>query len=299
MVTRPTRISENSASIIDHILTNSNVQEHETFIICSKLSDHFPVAHQLNFAKIKQQKITFETRSLTEHNINKFKAAIRDYNWTHVSNQECAQEATNNFLATFDALFNAFFPITVKKFNKSVNPSEPWMSHGVLISRKRKNKLCNISLKKPNAENKQNFKTYRNLYNQVIRTAKKLHFERELSENQKNLRKTWQILFSSINKGGKKKQDLSHLIINGDNVSNPLTMAPKFNEFFMSIAKKTVENINPSPKSPVDLIQQSPSIFKFSTSELTKLEVLNASKLLANKKPLIILVSLQISLSKL
>ena len=76
LVTRPTRISENSASIIDHILTNSNVQEHETFIICSKLSDHFPVAHQLNFAKIKQQKTTFETRSLTEHNINKFKAAI-------------------------------------------------------------------------------------------------------------------------------------------------------------------------------------------------------------------------------
>ena len=158
------------------------------------------------------------------------------------------------------------------------------MSHGVLISRKRKNKLCNISLKKPNAENKQNFKTYRNLYNQVIRTAKKLHFERELSENQKNLRKTWQILFSSINKGGKKKQDLSNLIINGDNVSNPLTMAHKFNEFFTSIAKKTVENINPSPKSPIDLIQQSPSIFKFSTSELTKLEVLNATKLLSNKK---------------
>ena len=61
-------------------------------------------------------------------------------------------------------------------------------------------------------------------------------------------------------------------------------MAHKFNEFFTSIAKKTVENINPSPKSPVDLIQQSPSIFKFSTSELTRLEVLNATKLLANKK---------------
>ena len=61
-----------------------------------------------------------------------------------------------------------------------------------------------------------------------------------------------------------KKQDLSHLTINGDNVSNPLTMAHKFNEFFTSIAKKTVENINPSPKSPVDLIQQNPNTFKFS-----------------------------------
>ena len=156
--------------------------------------------------------------------------------------------------------------ITVKKFNKSVNPSEPWMSLGVLISRKRKNTLCNISLKKPNAENKQNFKTYRNLYNQIIQTAKKLHFERELSENQKNLRKTWQILFSSINKGGRKTQDFSHLIINGDKVSNPLTMAHNFKEFSTSIVKKTVENIN---KSPIDLIQQNPNTFKFTVAHQT------------------------------
>ena len=53
LVTRPTRIHENSATLIDHILTNSTVQEQETFIVCSKLSDHFPIVHQLNFSKIK------------------------------------------------------------------------------------------------------------------------------------------------------------------------------------------------------------------------------------------------------
>ena len=115
LVTRPTRINENSATLLDHILTNSTIQEHDTFIICSKLSDHFPVIHQLNFKKTKSKDISFETRNLTEHNISQFKAALRDYNWEHVSNQTCAQEATNNFLSTFDALFNTFFPLTVKK----------------------------------------------------------------------------------------------------------------------------------------------------------------------------------------
>ena len=86
------------------------------------------------------------------------------------------------------------------------------------------------------------------MYNQVIRTAKKLHFERQLAENQKNLRKTWQILF------------------------------------FTSIARKTVENVNPSSKSPTDLITQNPNFFKLSDSSLTKTEILNATKLLANKK---------------
>ena len=284
LITKPTRINENSSTLIDHILTNSNVQEHDTFIICSDLSDHFPIAHQLNFTKTKQKTLTYETRSLTEHNIERFKTAISDYNWAHVKSQMCAQEAANNFLSTFDTLFNAFFPLTVKKVNKSVNPSEPWMSHGVLISRKQKNFLHNLFLKKPSLENKLNFKNYRNLYNQVIRTAKKLHFERQLAENQKNLRKTWQILFSSINKGGKKKQDISHLTINGKSNSDPYIMAHNFNEFFTSIARKTVENVNPSPKSPTDLITQNPNFFKLSDSSLTKTEILNATKLLANKK---------------
>ena len=284
LITKPTRINENSSTLIDHILTNSNVQEHDTFIICSDLSDHFPIAHQLNFTKTKQKTLTYETRSLTEHNIERFKTAISDYNWAHVKSQMCAQEAANNFLSTFDTLFNAFFPLTVKKVNKSVNPSEPWMSHGVLISRKQKNLLHNLFLKKPSLENKLNFKNYRNLYNQVIRTAKKLHFERQLAENQKNLRKTWQILFSSINKGGKKKQDISHLTINGKSNSDPNIMAHNFNEFFTSIARKTVENVNPSSKSPTDLITQNPNFFKLSDSSLTKTEILNATKLLANKK---------------
>ena len=48
LVTRPTRINEKSATLLDHILTNSTVQEQYTFRICSKLSDHFPVIHQLN-----------------------------------------------------------------------------------------------------------------------------------------------------------------------------------------------------------------------------------------------------------
>ena len=101
------------------------------------------------------------------------------------------------------------------------------------------------------------------LYNQVIRTAKKLHFERELSENQKSYGKRSKYFSLPLTKEV-RKQDLSHLTINGDNVSNPLTMAHKFNEFFTSIAKKTVENIIPSPKSLVDLIQQNPNTFKFS-----------------------------------
>ena len=284
LITRPTRIAENSATILDHVLTNSTIQKHDTFIICSKLSDHFPIIHQLNFEKTKQPKIKFESRNFSPDSILKFKNALSGYNWQHVTEQNCVQEATNNFFATFDALFDAFFPLTTKNFCKSLNPIEPWMSRGILISRRQKNLLSHTSIKNPTFENKTAFKKFRNLYNQVIRLAKKLHFERLLEINQKNLRKTWQILFSTIHKNNNKKNDLSNLIINDLNVEDPQIMACHFNNFFANIAKKTVENINPSNKSPTDLINQNLNNFKFNVKNLTKSEILEATKLLADKK---------------
>ena len=284
LITRPTRICENTATLLDHILTNSTVQIHNTFIICSKLSDHFPLIHQLDFATTKLKMPTYEARNFSPENILKFKNALTDYNWLHVTELNCAQEASNNFLASFDTLYNAFFPLKTKKFNKSLNPREPWMSNGILISRKRKNLLSNICLKNPTPINRNEFKTFRNLYNLVIRRAKKLYFEKQLLANQKNLRKTWQILFSTIHKSNKKSNDLSNLLINGVNTDDPTLMACHFNKYFTSIANLTVQNINPSNKCPSSNILQNPNTFSFLDTALTKNEIIEATKLLSDKK---------------
>ena len=61
-------------------------------------------------------------------------------------------------------------------------------------------------------------------------------------------------------------------------------MACNLNEFFTGIANKSVENINFLCKSPVELMNQNPNSFSFSENSLTKKEILDATKLLANKK---------------
>ena len=174
------------ATLIDHIVTNSTVQSHETFLLCSKLSDHFPILHQLSFDKTKPTNQIVQTRDFSPDGILRFLTAIKNYNWNHVTEQICAQEAANNFLSTFDTLCNIFFPLTVKKPIKSLNPLEPWMSRGILISRKHKNELCNQCLKNPTVITSTQFKKFRNLYNLVIRNAKKLYFQKHLDLNQKN-----------------------------------------------------------------------------------------------------------------
>ena len=171
------------------------------------------------------------------------------------------------------------FPETTKKSNKAINPFEPWMSQGIMVSRKRKNLLASLSLKNPTRVSVAEFRAFRNLYNQVIRSAKKIYFQKQLADNQKNLRKTWQILFSTINKNTKKSNIISHLTVNGLDIEDQLSMACHFNKFFSEIATKTVSNINISNKDPTGL-----NSFRFSDKNLTKEEVLEATKLLLDKK---------------
>ena len=284
IITKPTRVSGNSATLIDHILTNSTAQNHDSFIICSRLSDHFPIAHQINLTRTKQSQNSFESRKFTSDNFQRFNSALNNYNWNHVTDLNCAQEAANNFLSTFDTLYNAYFPLSKNNLNKSKTPIEPWMSRGILTSRKRKISLLKNSLKNPSAENVAEFKNFRNIYNQVIKNAKKQFIQKQLLLNQKNLRKTWQILFSAIQKSTKKTNDISHLSVNGTDTNDPLKMACHFNEFFSNIASKTVQDINPSSKCPTDLIVQNLNAFKFSDKVLTGNEILEATKLLLDKK---------------
>jgi len=124
------------------------------------------------------------------------------------------------------------------------------MTKGLLISRKRKIVLCNLSLKDPCPLNILNFKNYRNLYSKIIKTSKKLHFEKALTKNQSNLKKTWQILRKAINKNVRKGNEIQNILVNNVQVSDPKLMADNFNNFFVNIANEIVNSINPSSVPP-------------------------------------------------
>ena len=48
LITKPTRISNNSSTIIDHIITNDSKHELQSFIVKSELTDHYPIFCVIN-----------------------------------------------------------------------------------------------------------------------------------------------------------------------------------------------------------------------------------------------------------
>jgi len=284
IVTKPTRVSANSATLIDHVLTNSLNETFESFLLCWQISDHLPLIHNLTFKKSKPKHPKIKSRNFSIENVERFKRSLSNYKWDHVVTENCPQTAYTNFSNTLNNLIDTFFPESNIKFNSNVHKLEPWMTIGILTSRRKKATLYKMQLKNPSQHNHDIYKKFRNLYNIVVRTAKKSFLHSQIESNSKNLRKTWQILSNAIRKPTGKKVNCASLNINGVNTNDPALMADSFNKFFSTAAINVVSSINPSKKSATENIAHNNKVFSLSNAPVTISEILEATKLLQDKK---------------
>jgi hypothetical protein len=189
VITKPTRCTDHSATIIDHIITNANLPVFESLVLTSKVSDHFPILLFVPTSKPRSTVKSIHARDFSDSNIKKFKETLNSISWQTVREEEDPQIAYNVFSDIFFNLYELHFPKREIKFNKKHHNLEPWMTKGLLVSRLEKIRLSSFASKHPTALNLQNYKSYRNLFNKMVRCAKKMYFEKELAKNVSNLKK--------------------------------------------------------------------------------------------------------------
>lgn len=102
----------------------------------------------------------------------------------------------------------------------------------------------------PSAYNHYVYKSYRNRLNSVIRQAEKDYYHDELQRNRSNMRKSWDILKSIINKRQLKPNN--KFIVNNQQITDPLRIANSFNNYFVNIGANLSKNI---PVSDIDPLQ--------------------------------------------
>ena len=134
-------------------------------------------------------------------------------------------------------MYEMYFPIITSRFNKNIHRIEKWMSKGILISRLTKIKLGKLCHSSPSAESTAKFKLYRNLFNIVVRNAKKLYYEKTLAKVQSNFKKTWSVLNSAMNKNTSKSSCIESSCVNGVIESDPQKLANCLNVFFANARK--------------------------------------------------------------
>jgi len=246
LITKPTRVYRNSATLIDHIFTNNLKMSHESGIILTDIADHFgtyTIMHKLVEAP-KPKYISF--RSFKDDSIIKFRTLLSTEDFSHIETCDCPGESYSNFMRIYTKRYDEAFPLKTLKINRKLSKREHWMTSALLTSWRNKDKLYRKQLKKPTQTNITKYKTYCSIFNKTKRAAKKVYFNTFFNNNKSNVKATWSMLKQITNKNSKSHSLPSSLIINNKLSSNTSEIANGFNNFFSIIGQKVSDSVPPS-----------------------------------------------------
>ena len=248
LITLPTRIENRKASIIDHISTNIIDDNYDTGIIISDISDHFPVFYVKHFDNKYDLDSKRKIRKITSNNKEIFKSKLENLNWDNVMYNQDPMSACDNFFNNITKAYENSFPEKIISLSKKSLFKSPWMTAGLLSSRKKKQKLYCKKTRKPTVDNIKTFKNYNSIYTRTIRKAREQYYNDTFQSLSNDCKKTWQTINGIL---GRKKDtnDIPETFIsNGKILSGSYEIAEGFNNFFAEIGPKLAKNIPKSKK---------------------------------------------------
>ena len=239
VISRPTRITDHSMTLIDHIFTNSLSNFLKSGILKDPFADHLGVFIKIslnNSIPILNNGTYFFT-DFSDANTTKFENLIYDANWQTVTDTVNANDKYNTFLEIYEKCYNTAFPTKNKRVKNPRATGKPWMMEWLKEACDRKNKLhCNF-IKHPTAENKQEYVKYKKWTEKQIYKAKRKFYSNQITKFNNNAKKQWKLMNEIINRR-KTNSKITKLKINDKDISNSTQISNHFNKYFCNIASK-------------------------------------------------------------
>ena len=233
IITHPTRVFGRSATIIDHINTSHKTDQYRAGILLTYHSDHFPVFYIKDCIRKRQNNGYLTTRKINDETIRGYRALLESASWDTILNENRPLNAYSLFFEHIDSSFDLAFPLIQIRNNISKIPLNPWMTRGLLLSRKHKDKLGVKKLRNPTDYNIKNFKIFNSIYNKVIRIARKKYYENKFEEVSKDIKKTWDVTREALGTRKAKVEIPNYFKVGAQDIVGSREIANGFNMFFL------------------------------------------------------------------
>ena len=204
LVTKPTRVTDKTATVIDHIITNDTARSILFRVIPTSLTDHYAIMCKISKIEKLGKKLPI---SLYKNKKNFCPEAFSDNLDRELGNLISNNFSFNrdNFNKTFDQFVNLIAKIIDKHAplqrlsrKQKKLACKPWITKGILISIRKKNAMFRTHFIKGNLAEKNLFQLYSNTLTRIKALSKKIYFCSEFACNKKNPRKTWEIIRSAL-----------------------------------------------------------------------------------------------------
>ena len=242
IISRPTRITDHSATLIDHIYTNQVHNIVSCGIITYDISDHLgtfttiALHENLNYMHRANQNTRHE--HFSDENFTKFQNLIDSENWDDVLNEQDTQLKYDIFTTKYTKHYeDAFSTDTVRRKKQRVCP-KPWILPWLEEACDRKNRLYSAYIAEPTGRNKALYIKMKKFCKKHINLAKNKYYKSYFNKHNSNSRKQWQMINSLLNRRKHSQSTIKLYDDNGCLIKSPSDVAEKFNTYFTSIAER-------------------------------------------------------------
>lgn len=253
-ISKPTRITEHSSTLIDNIYINtiSNNKSIYSGILLEDISDHLPI---FSIITSKEERVStpthklIERRYLNEAVIEETKVYLDNIDWDYLHTMPI-NDAFENFNVCINDILDKTAPKKKISVPLTTKIRDPWMTKELMSMSKQVSKQYRKCVgKSKTTEIYQNYTACRNRFNNLKRTAKQTHYK-DLFEKYKNDAKSaWRTINSILNRKSDKSQITQAFNVDGILIDNPKDISEGFCSFFQGIGKEYASKIPNSNKT--------------------------------------------------
>ena len=241
VITKPTRITDTSATLIDNILISGKLQQaYHSGIIISDMSDHLPTVIKLLSAKQdmkKQQILTY--RIITDEKIKLINEELQGYIWEEILEKRGTDDSFNILHETLILSMDKHMPLKTKKLTKKDINKEPWITKGVENCIKKQKQLYKKSIgKRATSEDHKKYKEYKSMLQKIKRKAKMDHYQDKCLRYKNETRKLWDVINTITGKKRNRDSMVESLKVGSILTHDAKQIIDTFCSFFANVGKE-------------------------------------------------------------
>ena len=247
-ITRPTRITSHSATLIDHLFLKVSPRDIDKSVLSGNffcdISDHLP-----NFLVLPWDQSTHKNtdkkkvRIYSESNILKFIHHIFYVPWSQELNTfDNVNSMCSHFMSKINHFFCSSFPLT--EISKKRSKDKPWITQDLRKQIQNKNKLYRKKLTNPTEENETLYKESKRAVEIMIKTVQEKYYQDILNNKRNSVKAIWDEFGPILGKQKKKIKKIKKLHYKGKLMVGDDEIAKSMNENFCNIGPNLAAKID-------------------------------------------------------
>lgn len=255
LVSRPTRITDHSATLIDHVYTNNIHSTISCNILTIDISDHLATLTTIsidnsNTSNFRQNRTDIEGASyriFNEASDEIFKNLIYNEDWNNIYNNDLDAESHYDlFLNTYSKHYDSAYPPKkgrARRKHERENP-KPWILPWLEDACARKNDLYHAFVKNRTTSNERAYKKMKKFVEKHLKLAKDKYHRKYFDQYKDNSKKQWHIINTLLNRKSNRADPIKLHDDNGTLLKSSSEVAEKFNNYFTNIAANLKSKIS-------------------------------------------------------